>query len=638
MSVDMLAFCLDHPAPATIILASGDRDFAYAMSVLRHRQYRMVLVAPAQPTAHVTLRAQASLVLDWTNDVLGQATRGDSSHALSTTRASGASVASRIELQTSSPSITSTSWEKATPPGTCLPGPPLASHSIGNVRTAPQSNEHFSETSLESQSDINGAPVNPCVKLLRLGGRLRQSSFPAYPPPSEGLEQPTFTTGGSSRPRTMAQETSLQGNTTLSLRPVSTSTPALDDGSMWSIPTVKFQPLIDKLVHHLETGWATPLRSVVASQLNGKIYEKAGVCTFGEYIALAQKSGIVQLGGVGGNLWISLVQSTSTWQETQSQHPGVSTALYPNSRSSSTQPHGGLMSDSPSSLSSVLDAHSSTLTSHGSRPTGLAHAEDVCASSRFSSWAPSNTASVKPPVSSPRFASTSQDCGTRAPSGLPLPSCAAVATPAASTASRLHPPAVQPNVIPLAGSSLPNTSTPERISAIPSPVAQFLPLIVILRKLRLHGLSQISRRDLRVELYKHDKEVFVKAGVTKIRTYLASAKNVGIVETEGKGQNQWVSLAPAWTGVFPSLASPVEFQPLITVLQEFRLAGVMRPSRSVVAAGLLGQNKDVYAQVGVVDFGEYVDLAVSAGIVKIGRDSLAWISFAPEWLRQQGSI
>ncbi|KZT65470.1 DUF537-domain-containing protein [Daedalea quercina L-15889] len=70
MIVDMLTYALDTPAPATIVLISGDRDFVYAVSVLRLRRYRVVLVAPQ--TAHTSMRLQATVVLDWAADVLGK--------------------------------------------------------------------------------------------------------------------------------------------------------------------------------------------------------------------------------------------------------------------------------------------------------------------------------------------------------------------------------------------------------------------------------------------------------------------------------------------------------------------------------------------------------------------------------------
>lgn len=75
--VDMLTYAIDTPAPATIILISGDRDFVYAVSVLRFRRYNVVVIAPG--SAHVSLKSRASEILDWDHDVLGKPLR--ESHA-----------------------------------------------------------------------------------------------------------------------------------------------------------------------------------------------------------------------------------------------------------------------------------------------------------------------------------------------------------------------------------------------------------------------------------------------------------------------------------------------------------------------------------------------------------------------------
>lgn len=66
----MLTYAIDNPAPATIVLISGDRDFVYAVSVLRLRRYRVVLVAPH--CAHASLKSQASAVLNWETDIMGK--------------------------------------------------------------------------------------------------------------------------------------------------------------------------------------------------------------------------------------------------------------------------------------------------------------------------------------------------------------------------------------------------------------------------------------------------------------------------------------------------------------------------------------------------------------------------------------
>ena len=65
----MLAHAIDNPAPSTIVLISGDRDFAYALSILRLRRYNIVLITLSN--AHPSLKAQASLCFDWISDVIG---------------------------------------------------------------------------------------------------------------------------------------------------------------------------------------------------------------------------------------------------------------------------------------------------------------------------------------------------------------------------------------------------------------------------------------------------------------------------------------------------------------------------------------------------------------------------------------
>ncbi|KAJ8583654.1 hypothetical protein M405DRAFT_748298, partial [Rhizopogon salebrosus TDB-379] len=63
--VDMLAFAIDHHSPATIILIAGDRDYAYAISTLRLRQYTVVLIVPPSQNIPHSLESQASVVIDW---------------------------------------------------------------------------------------------------------------------------------------------------------------------------------------------------------------------------------------------------------------------------------------------------------------------------------------------------------------------------------------------------------------------------------------------------------------------------------------------------------------------------------------------------------------------------------------------
>ena len=68
--VDMLAFAIDHHSPATVILIAGDRDYAYAISTLRLRQYTVVLIVPSAPNIPESLVSQASVVIDWNYAIL----------------------------------------------------------------------------------------------------------------------------------------------------------------------------------------------------------------------------------------------------------------------------------------------------------------------------------------------------------------------------------------------------------------------------------------------------------------------------------------------------------------------------------------------------------------------------------------
>ena len=68
-SVDIMAFIKDNSPPATIILISGDRDFAYLLSTIRWRKYNVVLISNPLMT-HESLTAQASVLYDWQSDIL----------------------------------------------------------------------------------------------------------------------------------------------------------------------------------------------------------------------------------------------------------------------------------------------------------------------------------------------------------------------------------------------------------------------------------------------------------------------------------------------------------------------------------------------------------------------------------------
>ena len=64
----MLAFAMDNPPPATIVIITGDRDFAYATSILKMRGYKVIVIC-APHAAHASLKIRADGLFDWQKDV-----------------------------------------------------------------------------------------------------------------------------------------------------------------------------------------------------------------------------------------------------------------------------------------------------------------------------------------------------------------------------------------------------------------------------------------------------------------------------------------------------------------------------------------------------------------------------------------
>ncbi len=67
----MILYALESPiSSTTIVLITGDRDFAYAVATLRLRQYRVVVISPSIPSPHCSLTVHASVAIDWNATVM----------------------------------------------------------------------------------------------------------------------------------------------------------------------------------------------------------------------------------------------------------------------------------------------------------------------------------------------------------------------------------------------------------------------------------------------------------------------------------------------------------------------------------------------------------------------------------------
>lgn len=70
--LDMFLFLLDNPRPATIVLISGDVDFAPALHVLGQRGYTMIVVIPSGVFVNSALSSAGKFVWDWQSIVHGE--------------------------------------------------------------------------------------------------------------------------------------------------------------------------------------------------------------------------------------------------------------------------------------------------------------------------------------------------------------------------------------------------------------------------------------------------------------------------------------------------------------------------------------------------------------------------------------
>ncbi|XP_057503077.1 uncharacterized protein LOC130786734 [Actinidia eriantha] len=70
--VDMFLFVLDNPSPYSIVLISGDVDFALALHILCRRGYTVILVIPSRVGVSSALSNAGRFVWDWPSVARGE--------------------------------------------------------------------------------------------------------------------------------------------------------------------------------------------------------------------------------------------------------------------------------------------------------------------------------------------------------------------------------------------------------------------------------------------------------------------------------------------------------------------------------------------------------------------------------------
>ena len=399
----MLAHAIDNAAPSTIVLISGDRDFAYALSILRFRRYRIILITHSN--AHPSLRSQASLSFDWVSEILEPVGPTLSNQPTSPSRRGKISShpahdkfypnsMGHIRHNPSS-SLFQESYDERFPNSVEFMNNFQNETRCTDISRTPSKHDAkrnflppYLERQLAASMTLNNGPEV-------LARAVHSPVVSCYTYPNGSIKTPLATTACSSEPnlssRTLLTQTrpsqALQKSrlmeTSCHLDVLCENPPLIHESSSLShqhgspspinatrrllsvdrmvvndnhldsphsppanvtakvtapiIPLIpppstlttvsaitqisanprqptsiavpdKFKILIRCLKIHRSRGNLNPLRCQISSEIaqNGTTYRLAGESSFGEYVVMAEKAGIVELGGSGSAAWITL--------------------------------------------------------------------------------------------------------------------------------------------------------------------------------------------------------------------------------------------------------------------------------------------------------------------------------------------
>ncbi|KAG8895604.1 hypothetical protein FRB99_000430, partial [Tulasnella sp. 403] len=275
--VDMMAFALDNPTSAVVMLISGDRDFVYAVSVLRQRLYKVVVVIPPQG-ANIVMHSQANVVLDWRYDIFAR-----NHHVFDAKGAEDAAV----------------------PLGASLPEPSIP---ISTARRL-SSTSSVDDTLSKSVVQPTQTPILPLGKqhtrFKHAGSMVRESAMDEGPSTPREAHRGLISSGEAEELPTAMALVHQPAN----LRSPSGSPNGSGEGCI--LDTGVFNILIQTLEGWHSKGVDHVLRSQVGAELvkrSPTLYRRAGVKNFNEFVGLAEKAGVVRLGdgSCPGKEWVTL--------------------------------------------------------------------------------------------------------------------------------------------------------------------------------------------------------------------------------------------------------------------------------------------------------------------------------------------
>jgi len=295
----MLMYSMDTRGSSTIVLfTGGNRNFAYAFSMLRMRKYKVVLIAPE--SVHITSKMQASLYMDWNGDVIDASTTkaNQDTSPLHEQRSPGASATGAHNYDSTRTvdafpsryrSVTSSDRSPAFPVSHTRQATPVPFSRASSPGDSRAYNGHPSEgTPKASHAIVEEAGLTEFQDRLGTPHSVLSAVRP-FPAPSISPRADDGVGTASAVIQTQMPDE------------VHPERPR-------KIVPRQFRPLVQRLQHY-RNGIERPLRSILSSDLikvYPAAYETAGVKKFLPYATMAKAAGIVELGGEGVNAWVAL--------------------------------------------------------------------------------------------------------------------------------------------------------------------------------------------------------------------------------------------------------------------------------------------------------------------------------------------
>jgi hypothetical protein len=351
MMIDIMAFAIDHPSPATIVLISGDQDFVYSLAALRNRRYTIVLIAP-NSSVPIILKSQANAVLEWrymfneeilnmepfSLNLMGNSTNQSENmipSGNSNPKVNSADVSKSNKNSISAPANNSLLYSAAVGStgknSSIVPSPVLqemANMYSGGIPLS-NSSDPFASTVKRTGSSGSFSTKEAVLNLKQNEILSRKSTFSEKSPNSRfpfgilplGSPVPevknsnlanSFTNplnypkeANPSRGSSFCEKDVFENKNKDDSKTVETAQPFFNSPK----PRGVFDLFIEILEKFRQNGDVQPRRSKVGNELarlNPMIYYRAHCSSFKEYIDLAVKEGIVTIGGEKGLAWVQL--------------------------------------------------------------------------------------------------------------------------------------------------------------------------------------------------------------------------------------------------------------------------------------------------------------------------------------------